>query len=114
VGRPMSDARCVASGITPFEPNTIAFNPLLDYELGDIRKHDEHGCSPPRQMQGSWVVGTIIIESYFKSCRVFPLWKSPTQAGGKCDPATNDQFVKLTPLGLTGAVASREEPPSIG
>jgi hypothetical protein len=56
----------------------------------------------------------IMIESYFKSCRSDPLWKSPTQTGGRCDPATNDQCVKLVPLGLTGAVAPRENSPSVG
>jgi hypothetical protein len=43
----------------------------------------------------------------------FPCGKSPTQTGGRCDPATNDQFVKLTPLGLIGAAAPREELPSV-
>jgi hypothetical protein len=32
---------------------------------------------------------------------------------GRCNPATNDEFVKLTPLDLIGTVAPREEPPQV-
>jgi hypothetical protein len=57
----------------------------------------------------------VITEFYFKSCRVDPYWQSsdPDRRRGSY-PATNDQFVKLTPLVLTGTVASRKEPPSVG
>ena len=57
----------------------------------------------------------IITEFYFKSCRVDPHWQSsdPDRRRG-IYPATNDQFVKLTPLALTGTGASRKEPPGVG
>jgi hypothetical protein len=58
----------------------------------------------------------IITELYYKSCRVDPRhWQSsnPERRRG-IYPATNDQFVKLTPLALTGTDASRKKTPGVG